>query len=38
MTIDDKYVEDIWNLLKISIQKILKREDTSQISREELYR
>ena len=38
MTMDDKYAEDIWMLLKIEIQKILKKEDTSQISREELYR
>ena len=39
MTMDDKYVEDILNLLKISIQMILKKEEhTSQISREELYR
>ena len=38
MTMDDKYVEDILNFLKIMIQKILKREDTGQISREELYR
>ena len=35
---EDKSVEDIWNLLKSGIQKILKKEDTSQISREELYR
>ena len=38
MTMDDKYAEDIWNLLKSEIQKILKKEDTSQMSREELYR
>ena len=38
MTMDDKYVEDILNFLKISIQKILKREDTGQISRGELCR
>ena len=39
MTVDDKYAEDIWNFLKNSIQKILKK-DTSQISTNlgELYR
>ena len=35
---DDKYAEDIWNLLKCEIQKILKKEDSSQMSTEELYR
>ena len=37
MTMDDKYFEDVWNSLKNSIQKILKK-DTSQISTEEQYR
>ena len=39
MTMDDKYVEDIWNFLKNSIQKILKKE-THQMSTNhgELYR
>ena len=38
MTMDDKYAEDILNFLKNSIQKILKKEYTGQISKEELYR
>ena len=35
---DDKDWEDLLNFLKISFQKILKREGTGQITREELYR
>ena len=37
MTMEDKYIEDIWILLKNSIQKILEK-DTCQASSEELYR
>ena len=37
MTMDDKYVEDIWNLLKNAIQEIQKK-NNSGLSFEELYR
>ena len=37
MVDDDKYVEDIWDLLKNAFQKILKK-DTSGLSFEELWR
>lgn len=37
MTMDDKYVESIWNLLKNAIQEIQKK-NNSGLSFEELYR
>ncbi|XP_031564739.1 cullin-3-B-like, partial [Actinia tenebrosa] len=37
MTMDEKYVEDIWNLLKNAIQEIQKK-NNSGLSFEELYR
>ena len=38
MTLDDKTAEDIWNSLKSALQKILTKEDSGPIFREELYR
>ena len=35
---NDRYVEDIWNVLKNAVQKILKKEDVGQLRWEELYR
>ena len=37
MTMDEKYVDDIWNLLKNAIQEIQKK-NNSGLSFEELYR
>ena len=37
MTMDEKYVENIWNLLKEAIQEI-QRKNNSGLSFEELYR
>ena len=37
MTMDEKYVENIWNLLKEAIQEIQKK-NNSGLSFEELYR
>ena len=37
MAMDDKYAEDIWDLLKNAFQKILKK-DNSGLDFEELYR
>ena len=37
MTMDERYVEDIWNLLKNAIQEIQKK-NNSGLSFEELYR
>ena len=35
---NDRYVEDIWNVLKNAVQKILKKEDVGQLRWEDLYR
>ena len=37
MTMDDKYVEDIWDLLKNAFQTILEK-DASSLNFEELWR
>ena len=38
MTMDDKYVEDIWKLLKNAFQVILEGDQTGSLNTEELYR
>lgn len=38
ITVDDRYAEDMWSLLKSSFQKLLTRKGVEKLNHEELYR